>query len=56
MKAWKIAPGEKANAWLECREWQCIVIGWRKLGDYTRFGSESAILTALRQKYRGTKR
>lgn len=50
-KAWKIAPGEHANAWSECRDWGCILIGWRKLGDYSRFKSEKAIRKALKRAY-----
>jgi hypothetical protein len=48
-KAWKIAPGDHAKAWPECREWGCILIGWRKLGDYSRFKSREAIQNALKE-------
>jgi hypothetical protein len=51
-KAWKIAPGEHANAWPECREWGCIVFGWRELGNHARFDSETALRKAMKAAYR----
>lgn len=50
-KAWKIAPGENANAWPECRERGCILIGWRDLGDYSKFENKQTILKALKRTY-----
>lgn len=37
---WKVAPGEHANQWPMCRKRQCIVLGWRALRDYRRFGND----------------
>ena len=28
---WKIAPGEDAMAWPECRDFGCILVGWNYL-------------------------
>ena len=32
---WKVSPGEVGSEWPLCRDKQCIVIGWKELGDLT---------------------
>ena len=44
---WKIAPGEDAMAWPECRDFGCILVGWNYLGSYRKFRSTAAIEEAL---------
>ena len=44
---WKIAPGEDAGAWDECRENACIVIGWEEIGDLLQYRTEEDVRTAL---------
>lgn len=44
---WKIAPGEDAVAWPECRDFGCILVGWNYLGSYRKFRSTAAIEEAL---------
>ena len=46
-KAWKIAPGEGADQWEMCRDKKCIALGWRKLKNYRKYGSEKEILDVL---------
>jgi hypothetical protein len=46
-KAWKIAPGERAWNWDQCRDQHCIALGWRKLKDYRKFKNENEIVKAL---------
>lgn len=47
-QVWKIAPGEHAVEWDMCRERHCIVLGWRALHDYKRFGNDrSAVARVL---------
>src|SRR5262249_31425296 len=56
VKAWKIAPGQRASDWPMCRDLGCIVIGWRELTNYGKFNSDKEVLKALRQAYgRGAK-
>lgn len=50
-KVWKIAPGSKARAWQECQEWRCILIGWRELGDHSRFQDDTAVLKKMKKTY-----
>jgi 5-methylcytosine-specific restriction endonuclease McrA len=51
-RAWKIAPGSDAYAWPECREWGCIVIGWREIGNHDKFRSFDAVRKAMKRVYR----
>jgi 5-methylcytosine-specific restriction protein B len=44
---WKIAPGENASMWDECRNRHCIAIGWLNETDYSRFKDKLAIKRAL---------
>jgi hypothetical protein len=41
-KVWKIAPGQGAEMWDECRDNDCIVLGWKKLKNYRPFGRNKA--------------
>jgi hypothetical protein len=44
---WKIAPGENAVVWDECRANECIVIGWEEIGDFQQYDSEEDVKNAL---------
>lgn len=44
---WKIAPGEGASHWEMCLRQRCILLGWKKLKDYTVFDDEDEIIVAL---------
>jgi hypothetical protein len=44
---WKVAPGESAIAWDECRDNQCIVVGWEHIGDFRQYKSEKDVKQAL---------
>jgi predicted Mrr-cat superfamily restriction endonuclease len=51
-RVWKISPGESAKAWPMCRQRQCIVLGWRALRNYRRFGrDQDAIVRFLGGRY-----
>ena len=51
-RVWKISPGEYADHWDMCVERQCIVLGWRQLRNYKRFGDDkAAIVRALGGRY-----
>lgn len=45
---WKIAPGEAASRWSECRDGGFIAIGWPELGDLT--GRDRASFDARRDE------
>jgi 5-methylcytosine-specific restriction enzyme B len=45
---WKIAPGEKAAFWTECRDGGFICVGWAELDDMRQYTEESA----FKEKYR----
>jgi predicted Mrr-cat superfamily restriction endonuclease len=51
-KVWKIAPGSNAHAWPECQEGHCILIGWRELGDHSRFQDELEVRKAMKKAYK----
>jgi 5-methylcytosine-specific restriction protein B len=44
---WKIAPGENASLWDECRNKACIVIGWGEIGDFQQYNTEAELKKAL---------
>src|SRR5689334_23572440 len=46
-RVWKISPGEGARAWRECLERQCIVMGWKRLRNYQRFGNDRDAVAAF---------
>lgn len=37
---WKVSPGEVGSEWGLCRDKQCIVIGWKELGDLSGIDEE----------------
>lgn len=45
---WKIAPGENAAFWTECRDGGFICVGWNELEDMRQYTDESA----FKEKYR----
>jgi hypothetical protein len=47
-RVWKVSPGRFAAAWKTCRDHRCIVMGWKALRNYQRFGRDKdAIVGAL---------
>ncbi len=44
---WKIAPGNGACVWDDCRERKCISINWLNQTDYSEFESKKEIAKAL---------
>ena len=55
----KVAPGERAAYWEECRENGYVCIGWDELGDLSRFASQEEFRAAFgdqfSEEYRGNK-
>ena len=55
----KVAPGERAAYWDECRENGYICIGWDELGDLSRFASQEEFRKAFddqfSEEYHGNK-
>ncbi len=49
-QVWKIAPGNGAEDWELFRKHGCIGLGWQ-LPDYKQYGSEAAVLAALKLEY-----
>jgi 5-methylcytosine-specific restriction protein B len=47
----KIAPGERARLWLECREGDYICVGWDEIGDLSVFASEEDFRAAFASLY-----
>lgn len=46
-RVWKISPGEGANQWPMCLDTQCIVLGWRMLRDYRKFGQDKDAIVGV---------
>jgi 5-methylcytosine-specific restriction protein B len=46
---WKIAPGENAAFWPECRDGGFICVGWEKLGDMREYTDEAAFKELYRE-------
>lgn len=44
---WKIAPGQNARLWEECRERQHIRVGWDEVGDLGDYESDTELKQAL---------
>ncbi len=44
---WKIAPGEGAHAWNDCRNRGCIAIGWLASTDYRTLATKEEVVNAL---------
>ncbi|BFU45750.1 AAA family ATPase [Krasilnikovia sp. MM14-A1004] len=47
----KIAPGEGARFWPECRDGGYVCVGWDDVGDLTAFGSEEELRAVFSQHY-----
>lgn len=46
-QVWKIAPGERARLWEECREGRHIRVGWDEIGDLGQYESDTELKQAL---------
>ncbi|MEV0122657.1 AAA family ATPase [Streptomyces sp. NPDC050703] len=44
---WKIAPGERARLWTECRDAGVIRVAWDELGDLGQYQSDTELKQAL---------
>jgi 5-methylcytosine-specific restriction protein B len=44
---WKIAPGERGRLWDECRDGECIRVGWDELGDLGQYENDIELKQAL---------
>lgn len=51
MKVVKIAPGELARYWEDCRKNNYICVGWEEVGDLMQFESKEAFREAFRQHF-----
>ena len=57
-KVWRMAPGENAEWWDECRDKNCILIGWREAaqqapnGDFSKVESKDAMKELLQRVYK----
>ena len=49
IRYWKIAPGENACKWDECREGGYIAIGWGLVGDLTEFENKGDLRTKFEE-------
>jgi 5-methylcytosine-specific restriction protein B len=47
----KIAPGERARFWDDCRSDGYICVGWDEIGDLTRFATKQDFKTAFMTRY-----
>ncbi len=47
----KIAPGEEAKYWQDCRDGGYICVGWDKVGDLTSFESKDAFKQRFEQEF-----
>lgn len=53
--AWKVAPGDHAYVWDECRDSGCITINWLNDRNFNDFASEQEIRQALPKKGDGSR-
>ena len=53
---WKVAPGEKAKLWEDCRHDGYICIGWEELGDLKTFKQKDALKEAFSKSFPGNNR
>ncbi|MEK7405220.1 MAG: AAA family ATPase [Acidobacteriota bacterium] len=53
---WKIAPGEKAKYWEECRAGGYICIGWDEVGELTQYDDRQSLTKAMLETYPKDKR
>lgn len=44
---WKIAPGQRARLWEECRAGSFICVGWDEVGDLTQYESDADLREEL---------
>ena len=44
---WKIAPGDNAFLWDECREQECITINWMNQTDFSQFETKEDLRNAM---------
>ncbi|MFB7878846.1 McrB family protein [Nocardia sp. NPDC056064] len=44
---WKIAPGEQAKYWEDCRDGNYICVGWDELGDLSQYTSDTDLKEAF---------
>lgn len=58
-KYWKVAPGEQARLWDECRDGGYMCVGWDEIGDLSLFDTEddfrAAFAAAYTDEYNGHK-
>jgi hypothetical protein len=47
----KIAPGENARYWQDCKTGSYICVGWDKIGDLTAFPDKQAFRNAFKEEY-----
>ena len=47
----KIAPGEDARFWPECRDGNYICVGWDEVGDLRQYESKDAFLAAFGEAF-----
>jgi 5-methylcytosine-specific restriction protein B len=50
-QAFKIAPGEQAKFWDDCRDGHYICVGWDEVGDLTQFESKDEFAAAFRDHF-----
>lgn len=50
-RVWLYAPGEGASQWDRCVKEGIMVLGWKEMGDYSRFASKDDILVEMRKVY-----
>ncbi|MFI5673987.1 McrB family protein [Streptomyces cellulosae] len=50
---WKIAPGERARLWEECRDGGFICVGWDELGDLGEYQTDTELKEALDANWPG---
>jgi len=51
IQVWKVAPGEQAAQWDECRENSFIAIGWHEIGDYNQYKTREDLQKAILDTY-----
>jgi 5-methylcytosine-specific restriction protein B len=47
----KVAPGENARFWDDCREGEYICVGWDELGDLSQYATKAAYRAAFGEKF-----
>lgn len=54
-RVWAYSPGEGASQWDRCVREGIMALGWREMGDYSRFASRKDILAEMRYVYNNPK-